>query len=199
MSLTSALDPWDRPLQESGTLSARRAPATAVPDDWDVDDEPDEQDAQKIWEDANTKAPMPIVILAPSRSQAVVPPPSAFQTPIRILKRTPTPNAGTSSPSPSASPGPGTFAERSARYNAARERIFADGKGGGEEKGKPEGESQGIIRNPIGPGVEGADGAAESVGAGSSRGFGRRRKKGSGRGGVGERESVDASAPAARR
>src|SRR5258705_484485 len=80
---------------------------------------------------------------------------AAFQAPIRILKRAP--------PSPSAGSGgsntPSTtkqsLAEREARYQAARDRIFADGESGKaetqEKSGGRAGESITVVRNPRGP------------------------------------------------
>ncbi len=114
---------------------------------------------------------MPEFVLASSRTGPtpnVVPPASAFQSPIRILKRSPQKNTNAS---PSAYATTETFAERSARYNAARERIFADaseGKVGGGEGGV----ASLVIRNPKGPGhspgpnrrgMEGSRGFAERV------------------------------------
>lgn len=159
-------DPWDRP----GVISARvhasepqdaggpgvparqaaPAPTRAIPDDWDDDDaaSSDGEDSQKIWEHANKAGPMPELVLASSRTGPtpnVVPPASAFQSPVRILKRSLVPQKHTNA-SPSASAATGTFAERSARYNAARERIFAEtteGEGGVASL---------VVRNPKGPG-----------------------------------------------
>ncbi|KAH9077952.1 hypothetical protein EDB83DRAFT_2347214 [Lactarius deliciosus] len=137
-------DPWDCPVGVNGELgatSAPPAPTRAIPDDWDADpSSSDGEDSQKIWEDANKAGRDP--------SPNVVPPASAFQSPVRILKRSlqkPT-NVGQS-----ASATTETYAERSARYNAARERIFADtseGKVGGGEGGA----ASLVVRNPRGPG-----------------------------------------------
>lgn len=116
---------------------------------------------------------MPQLVVTSPRTgsiPSVVPPASAFQSPIRILKRSTGPtqkgasasDGGTSSPAASA----GSFAERSARYNAARERIFArtteeeaagSGSGSGSSSGSGSGTVEGavsaatIIRNPKGP------------------------------------------------
>ncbi|KAH8998041.1 hypothetical protein EDB92DRAFT_1941676 [Lactarius akahatsu] len=159
-------DPWDCPVGVNGELGATSArggtsvplrqpapaPTRAVPDDWDDDpSSSDGEDSQKIWDDANKAGPMPELVLASSRTGStpnVVPPASAFQSPVRILKRSlqkPT------NVSQSASATTETFAERSARYNAARERIFADtseGKVGGGEGGA----ASLVVRNPRGPG-----------------------------------------------
>ena len=68
----------------------------------------------------------------------------------------------------------GTFAERSARYNAARERIFAAGTTeanagmGSIEEGVTGGASSTIIRNPNGP--QGLNGQGRE----GSQGFGIR-------------------------
>ncbi len=61
-------DPWDRPVGMSGELgviSARGgtsipapAPTRAIPDDWDDDpSSSDDEDSQKIWEDAYVVLP----------------------------------------------------------------------------------------------------------------------------------------------
>ncbi|TFY71770.1 hypothetical protein EVG20_g1226 [Dentipellis fragilis] len=129
------------------TQAQRRPGAAGVVDDWEDDSDPEgetEADNQKIWDDAirhvahllrnecytdrNTRAPMPQLVL--SSSSTTQPPtslpPTIFQAPIRILKR----NPNSASPSPAQS-GSGTptqesLAEREARYQAARQRIFAD-------------------------------------------------------------------------
>ncbi len=74
----------------------------------------------------------------------------------------------------------GTFAERSARYNAARERIFAAGTTeasagmGSIEEGVTDGAVSAIIRNPKGP--EPAQGP-NGQGREGSQGFGIRTGK----------------------
>lgn len=147
-----------------------------------------------------------LVVTSPrtgSISPGVVPPASAFQSPIRILKRSTAPaptqknmkggdasdSSSSSSPaSASTSAGAGgTFAERSARYNAARERIFAAAAGTTEagagtgtgvgigSTGPGEGVTGGtIIRNPKGP--ESAQGP-NGQGREGSQGFGIRTGK----------------------
>jgi hypothetical protein len=145
-----------------------------------------------------------LVVTSPrtgSISPGVVPPASAFQSPIRILKRSTAPaptqkkmkggdasdSSSSSSPASAASTSAGvgaggTFAERSARYNAARERIFAAaagttdaGAGAGPGVGignKGEGVTGGaIIRNPKGP--QGPNGQGKE----GSQGFGIRTGK----------------------
>jgi hypothetical protein len=121
-------------------------------------------------------------------SPSVVPPASAFQSPIRILKRSTAStqkkgdasDSSSSSPSASAPMGAGTFAERSARYNAARERIFAAGTTeasagmGSIEEGVIGGAASAIIRNPKGP--EHAQGP-NGQGREGSQGFGIRTGK----------------------
>ncbi|KAN0136824.1 hypothetical protein V8E53_005265 [Lactarius tabidus] len=121
---------------------------------------------------------MPELVLTSSGSGStrnLVPPASAFQAPVRILKRSLVPAQKLTNASPSSSATLETFAEKSARYNAARERIFADtieGKvkivGGGEG-----GAASLVVRNPKGPaphtpgtnggGREGSHGFAERV------------------------------------
>ncbi|KAI9432938.1 hypothetical protein H4582DRAFT_1017589 [Lactarius indigo] len=166
MSRAPSTDPdlWDCPVGVKGELGVTSArggtgvpsrqpappPTRTIPDDWDDDPSSDEEDSQKIWEDANKAGPMPELVLASSRTGStpnVVPPASAFQSPVRILKRSPQKPTNTGQ---SASATTETFAERSARYNAARERIFADtseGKVGGGEGG----EASLVVRNPRGP------------------------------------------------
>jgi len=150
-------DPWDRPLDDSGkkAVSARHkptAPSSTVPDDWD-DASSSEEDNQKIWDDANKRAPMPQLVVTSGPVSSVVPPASAFQPPIRILKRSAAPTQNyAGDESPASAINAGTFAERSARYNAARERIFAGTTEGsvGSGDGVP-GPVSAIIRNPKGP------------------------------------------------
>jgi hypothetical protein len=147
-----------------------------------------------------------LVVTSPrtgSISPGVVPPASAFQSPIRILKRSTAPaptqkkkrggdaSDSSSSSSPASAPmsaggggGGGTFAERSARYNAARERIFAvgtteaeaeeAGAGVGTGEGATGGAVSAIIRNPKGP--EPAQGP-NGQGREGSQGFGMRGGK----------------------
>jgi hypothetical protein len=120
---------------------------------------------------------------------SVVPPASAFQSPIRILKRSAAPTqkgASDGDGSPASGAIAGTFAERSARYNAARERIFAAGtttaetSSTGTAEGGDGGDGDGavsasamIIRNPKGP--EPAQGPNGQGGRESSQGFGTTR------------------------
>ena len=129
---------------------------------------------------------MPELVSASSRTGStpnVVPPASAFQSPVRILKRSLVPPQKHTNASPSVSATAETFAERSARYDAARERIFADTAeekvGGGES-----GAASLVIRNPKGPAHnpgpkgrdrEGSHGFAERVA--SQRGLLSRRNE----------------------
>lgn len=124
----------------------------------------------------NKKVPMPQLVVTSSRMGSipnVVPPASAFQSPIRILKRSAAPTQTCASDDSSASATSGTFAERSARYNAARERIFAGTKEASESSGEGVPVSA-IIRNPKGPehakGLNGQD-------TEGSQGFGVRAGK----------------------
>jgi len=126
---------------------------SAIPDDWDEATSSSEEDNQKIWDDANNKAPMPQLVVTSSRTgslPSVVPPASAFQSPIRILKRSvAATQRGANDDSPT-SVLTGTFAERSARYDAARERIFAGTTEGGTAVGEGVAVAT-IVRNPKGP------------------------------------------------
>ncbi|KAL4247769.1 hypothetical protein ABKN59_008604 [Abortiporus biennis] len=139
-------DPWDVHPQTTRSpivgSSSKSIPmkATVVPDDWDAEeeDESEEEQPQKLWEDANQKAPMPeLVISSSSTGPSTIPllPQAAFQPTLRILKRPPTnplsSNSSSSSSSSYTSTGPGSglesqksYAEREAEYQAARERIF---------------------------------------------------------------------------
>ncbi|KAI0357846.1 hypothetical protein OH77DRAFT_1421970 [Trametes cingulata] len=137
-------DSWGAP----ATTVLSRAPqtvslpaSTTVRDDWDDDDEDDEtgaEDPKKLWEDANKRAPMPQVVIANSSTSAAAalsPPPAALQPTLRILKR-PSASGSNSTPSSSGSSSPSSsatnadasksYAEREARYQAARERIFGE-------------------------------------------------------------------------
>ncbi|OBZ66703.1 SUZ domain-containing protein 1 [Grifola frondosa] len=193
MSITSTAgtstpaDPWDDAFP--APISSRRAaPVQTVPDDWD-DDEPEEdvmvEDAQRVWEDANKKAPMPeLVISGSSTTTTVSPPPAAFQPALRILKR---PNAATATSSSSFTPSSDaqkSYAEREAQYHAARERIFNSSQTGSQkddpnirvtlsgEATPHSGPSAKIVRQPRGP-----DGAtATKTGSDTdSKGFAGRR------------------------
>ncbi|KAF9467188.1 hypothetical protein BDZ94DRAFT_1249804 [Collybia nuda] len=187
-------DPWDQPVA-SGS-SRRRAPPTpaaTVPDDWENDDDEgpqNEVDNQRIWDDANNKAPnpMPSLVLSPSSTSTrtiLSPPPGAFEPKMRILKRPSAPSSKPSTPPPSSASAE-SLKEREARYQAARERIF------GEEsprEGSPspksprerkERKSSGsphhtpsvsVVRNPRGP----SHNSAESTNGTVARGFGGRR------------------------
>jgi len=176
-------DPWDRPLDDRGgrAVSARHKAAalsSAIPDDWDDATSSGEEDNQRIWDNANKHVPMPQLVVTSPRTgsvSSVVPPASAFQPSIRILKRSAVPtqtSAGDGSPTSATS---GSFAERSARYNAARERIFA----GTTEPGvstREDGAASTIIRNPKGPEhAQGPNGPGRE-GSGS-HGFGSRAGK----------------------
>ncbi|KAA1474415.1 hypothetical protein DENSPDRAFT_931638 [Dentipellis sp. KUC8613] len=211
-------DPWDdqpstsKSIAISAAAAAVPKPSRGVVDDWEDDSDSDvdadaggggeaERDTrnQKIWENANTRAPMPHLVL--SSSSTTQPPtslpPAIFQAPIRILKRNPA--SASASPSPGQSgagtPAQESLAEREARYQAARQRIFADTvesgdasrgaantlglQGGGKAGGERDQAQVGVIRNPLGPGA--AAGAADERRS-ASRGFGGRRKRGSGSG-----------------
>ncbi|KAL0945991.1 hypothetical protein HGRIS_012269 [Hohenbuehelia grisea] len=194
-------DSWDDEPSASSSAStqfsnrpapSKRAVAAAVPDDWDDESndeavEPDSDLNKKIWQDANTRAPMPEVLVksATGGTGAVIaPPPAAFQAPMRILKR-PT-SAAPSARSDSSSRNAESLQEREARYHAARERIFGLGEaeGGsaaestlalsrqdnrtnkpGSHTSKP---SVPVVRAPLGP-SEGIDGQQNHGFSGRSR------------------------------
>ncbi|KAI0926547.1 hypothetical protein AcW1_002492 [Taiwanofungus camphoratus] len=125
-SASTSSDSWDHTFPGPLPSSQRRtAPAQAIPNDWDDDDDDEEvEDQQKLWEDANQKAPMPeLVISASSTTTVVSPPPAAFQPTLRILKR-PTAAPAASIPSAAGSDAQKSYAERERQYQEARERIF---------------------------------------------------------------------------
>ncbi|KAJ7141604.1 hypothetical protein C8R46DRAFT_1135366 [Mycena filopes] len=166
---------WEQPVQST---SARRPPIprTVIPvsDDWEDDDEESEpqnaEDNQRIWENANARAPMPNLIVSSSSLAAAAPPAAALQPKMRILKR-PT-NSAPAAPAP-ATTGGETLKEREVRYQAARDRIFgneADGRASpGEKKvGGGGGLSPvGVARNPRGPISSNADASTPPKGFGA--------------------------------
>jgi len=164
----------------AGVLATARSKPTHVPDDWDNDDEDEETDSQKIWETANTKSPMPQLVISRSSTSTTVvppPPPAIIQAPMRILKRPAPTTTPPNTSSASSSPVPQTLAEREAKYQEARERIFGspklsdqDGPTTGTPSPKP---ASNAIRNPAGPDAD-APGHDSSV----SQGFGVRRGRG---------------------
>ncbi|KAG6825565.1 hypothetical protein H0H92_003243 [Tricholoma furcatifolium] len=127
---SSQLPSWDQ--SKLPSTSRRKIPVqTKVPDDCDDDDDEGglvtEESNQRIWDDANTKAPnpMPELIIAPSAksiSHVVPPPAGVFQPTMRILKRPSSTTSKSATPPPSSSTE--TLKEREARYQAARDRIF---------------------------------------------------------------------------
>ncbi|KAI0037061.1 hypothetical protein K488DRAFT_81556 [Vararia minispora EC-137] len=145
-SAASSADPWDAPAPNSGGKNASRVQAQPVKDDWDDDDSADEDDNKKIWEDANSKNPMPQVVAASGPVASI--PAAAFQGPVKILKRTNPLTQSTISSTAQASNGaPQTYAEREARYQAARQRIFA-GPSDVMDKGA---KSAKVTPQPLGP------------------------------------------------
>lgn len=122
---------------------------------------------------------MPQVVVTSSRIgsavSSVVPPASAFQPPIRILKRSAAPTQNSPNDASSTSASTETLAERTARYNATRERIFGGttqvGVAPSREDAAP---VSAIIRNPKGPEhVQGLNGQDKE----GSQGFGVRAGK----------------------
>ncbi|KAL1939451.1 hypothetical protein VTO73DRAFT_10007 [Trametes versicolor] len=141
---TSGSDSWGGPATTTSRSSFPNAPVTNVRDDWD-DDEDDEaqadvEDPQRLWEEANKRAPMPQVVIASSSTSTAAtlsPPPAAIQPVLRILKRPSATSHITPSSSGTSSPGSSitgtqtgashSYAAREAAYHAARERIFGEG------------------------------------------------------------------------
>jgi hypothetical protein len=176
---------------------------THVPDDWDNDDDEEEMDSQRIWDAAyvilllpvplppplgrkligilvrNAKSPMPELVISRSSTSATVisPPPTAvIQAPMRILKRQT--SAATPSNTFSTSPSPisQSLAEREAKYQEARERIFGSPKRTGQDGVKtptpPPNPVPNAIHNPSGLETD-KPGSDSNV----SRAFGSKRGK----------------------
>ncbi|CAL1709502.1 unnamed protein product [Somion occarium] len=167
-----------------------------VPDDWDNEDDEEESEPQKLWDDANNKAPMPeLVVSSSSTAASVAPPPAAFKPALRILKR---PTLSTSASSSALSDSQQkSYAEREAQYQAARQRIFgadpstksaADSTSDSDRSRRASPSSSlvslqtqrttaaTIIRNPVGPDQPMQDPSNPSQNkAGASRGFNRRK------------------------
>ncbi|TBU42965.1 hypothetical protein BD309DRAFT_865220 [Dichomitus squalens] len=195
-------DSWGSPAAAS--IQRRAQPASDhIRDDWDDDEVElgEVEDPQKVWEEANKRARMPELVIAGSSTSGpsvTSPPPAAFQPVLRILKRptaTPSPSTSPSSVSASSSPSSnapsGTYAEREARYRAARDRIFGDSSPSSDTPGEsglqtPQALKKSpppveITREPKGPPIAqaGADGRGQG---GDIRGFGSRRGKRKGAG-----------------
>ncbi|KAI0080457.1 hypothetical protein K474DRAFT_1657885 [Panus rudis PR-1116 ss-1] len=188
------VDPWDIPSTSSHCPPVAQMRTEPIPDDWDNDDDDDEEvEPHKLWQDANSKAPMPeLVISSTSTTSTIPPPPAAFQPTLRILKR---PAAAAPSPPPSSSEGTQkTYAEREAQYQAARQRIFGQGNTistphidsdgsntrGGEPSATTQADSQRsaapVLRQPRGPVESDPENPKRSSSSGKpSRGFGRRK------------------------
>jgi SUZ domain len=134
----------------------------------------------------NATSPMPeVVIVQSSTASSVVPTAaSAFRSPMRILKRpSPNPSASTSSSSLTSDlQSRQSLAEREARYQVARERIFksdqevknVDEKSPCLETSRREaGTVVGVVRNPRGPASINED---ISMTGDAVRGFAGRKK-----------------------
>src|SRR6266403_1638289 len=83
---------------------------------------------------------MPQLVISRSSTAATAvppPPPTVVQAPLKILKR-PTPTAPSNFSSASPSPVPQTLAEREAKYQEARGRIFGSSTTPGRDGTKPE-------------------------------------------------------------
>ena len=120
---------------------------------------------------------MPEVLISSSSTtaSAVSPPAVAFQPQMRILKR---PSSQNSSSNLSSSQTPAeSLAQREARYQAARERIF--GGDDGSENVSEDGSGKlkrGVIRNPVGPSENSKDAGDGQI----PKGFKPRSTKGQG-------------------
>jgi hypothetical protein len=190
VDLHSGQHSWDYSSEPpSHSITSTKRQRALVPDNWDDDDvEEEEQAPQTVWDAANKEAPMPEILRSAtaSTSTATPPPTTAFQPSLRILKRpSPSVTLSPSSPSPQQLE---TLAQKEARYQAARERIFGDeavqddGNSNGSTSKKSPQSSKGssstvkadsviVSRHPTGPG---------STDGSSPRGFGN-RKQGKGR------------------
>jgi hypothetical protein len=107
---------------------------------------------------------MPQVVASSGPAASI--PAAALQGPMKILKRA-TPAAHSSTPSPTPADGPQSYAVREARYQAARQRIFADPDAVGKDDKGVE-----FVRQPLGPDQE----------QGAAAGFAGRRGKSAGKG-----------------
>ena len=123
---------------------------------------------------------MPELVVSGSGSGvALPPPPAAFQPALKILKRATTGPASPSPTTPSSAEVQKSYAEREAKYQAARQRIFneaarpdvsSDATSAATQTRDPlpvDTGSVGVIRAPRGP--------AADAGSTSSRGFGGKR------------------------
>ncbi|KAI6144978.1 hypothetical protein BKA82DRAFT_27771 [Pisolithus tinctorius] len=143
-----------RPTYVLPTRSREGGKIQTIRDDWDADDDDDDDDDgdhsgetstttapqqtvdmnvravqndfdADVWREANTRAPMPEVIINPSgtRNGTTAPPVAALIPQMRILKR-PSQSQSSNLSSSSAPPTQSTFAQREAQYLEARNRIF---------------------------------------------------------------------------
>ncbi|KAJ8475187.1 hypothetical protein ONZ51_g6719 [Trametes cubensis] len=209
--MNTPADSWGGPSSSVDRPRALKPPPANVRDDWDddEDDAEEQEDPNQVWKEANKRAPMPQVVIAGSSTSgtaALSPPPAALQPVLRILKRPQASATASSSnssspghsaagsPAPSAD-GPKSYAEREARYQAARERIFGEGGVGAtsSESGKDianlarGGPNPGnipvqIAREPKGPPSTDATATGNKYQANDPRGFSSRRGKRGGRG-----------------
>ncbi|KAG8904870.1 hypothetical protein FRB99_001037 [Tulasnella sp. 403] len=170
-------DDWGNP-QPVSRPPATKAP---VPDDWDAEEEVNESkpaagevDENKLlWEQANSRAPPPQVVLASNSGSTQIPQLLA-NAPRTILKRPTAAGSGPAQTSASSAATQKSLQEREASYQAARERIF------GSASPAPEGDSAtNIIRTPRGPpDLASGDGANTTPKAGFA---GRVARRGHGR------------------
>ncbi|KAI9068655.1 hypothetical protein FKP32DRAFT_1587507 [Trametes sanguinea] len=197
-TVSTESDSWGAPSTSAGPLRTLQNAKSVVRDDWDDDeaDLPEEEDPQRLWEEANARAPVPQVVIAgSSTSAALSAPPAAFQPVMRILKRpsaSPSPSSSSSgSPTANDQSASKSYAEREARYQAARERIFGESRPATEATDAQPPETGGgaavptpvrITREPRGPpSASSTETSTASLGATSNaygtieRGFSSRR------------------------
>lgn len=179
-------DSWGEPVATTSSSNPLiKKKAAPVVDDWDNDEDlSSSENSQKIWEDANKAKPMPQIIANNVSSNSSSVPIAAAavlsQPTMRILKR-PTPSKPSSPTPPPVSTPP--LADRQARYEAARQRIFAEPTSSTPRQGSssPSSNALGSRSNESGPAVRVVrepHGPASSPDATTTRGFvGRRPAK----------------------
>ncbi|KAI0726941.1 hypothetical protein C8Q72DRAFT_887045 [Fomitopsis betulina] len=175
-STSSSANIWESSIPDAAPVVKAKTPAAVVRDSWDDDDDEEgteeEETPQTLWENANKKAPMPeLVISGSGTGLAFPPPPAAFQPALKILKRATTGPALPSSSAPSPADVQKSYAEREAKYQAARQRIFNDTVPSDTTSAAPPG-SVTVIRPLRGPS---ADASTSSTDSKVSRGFTSKR------------------------
>ena len=123
---------------------------------------------------------MPELVVSGGTGTALPPPPAAFQPTLKILKRPTTGPVQPSTIAPSSTDVQNSYAEREAKYQAARQRIFNDTASPDVSsearpaavEGSADTAGVKVIRAPRGPSAD----TSSSVDAKTSRGFARKRR-----------------------